>query len=417
MNISTIFLYLLGNREAIQRVANSKSSLLIGAILVFTGGVARNYDQMLFVTSPIFLITPFLASILNSLFIYFFVKNAVKGKFWKQYITFLSLFWMTAPLAWIYAIPVESMGTMYQSTVLNILFLVIVSVWRILLMIRVIQVVLGLSLKRSSALILLPVSMVAGHIALFDGVANSILVGMSGSIISPEKKIIASLVTTLSIWCVVICVFTFFMCIIIFISTRKDEKICFSTRTKDSYPWLSIGIILLFCLFISVIYQQKIALSVTLEKMWDSKEKSNILSWMSQYEQSDFAASHPFPPYNGYSSAQYLINLGYAFEAMKETDSLWVKKIYYTYLDNLLQLNRGLFRDKDYSKQIKALKKIGISLSNSEYGRDLINEKKALFFKMLFNVKGDVYSYKKEDIKNLEGLEETFGFTEKDFKF
>ena len=50
---------------------------------------------------------------------------------------------MTAPLAWIYAIPVERFLGAYEATQANLWMLGIVSVWRIVLMIRVVSVLFG----------------------------------------------------------------------------------------------------------------------------------------------------------------------------------------------------------------------------------------------------------------------------------
>jgi hypothetical protein len=63
--------------------------------------------------------------------------------FLQSFRQFLGLFWMTAPLAWLYAIPVERFLDMEGATRANLWLLGIVAVWRVVLITRVISVVLG----------------------------------------------------------------------------------------------------------------------------------------------------------------------------------------------------------------------------------------------------------------------------------
>ncbi len=45
MRPSDLFLYLFGHRGAIGRIAGSRDSWAVGALLVITAGMARNYDH------------------------------------------------------------------------------------------------------------------------------------------------------------------------------------------------------------------------------------------------------------------------------------------------------------------------------------------------------------------------------------
>jgi len=88
------------------------------------------------------------ASLATSFLLYSLVRVVVPSPkspeaprpFWVWYWKFLGLYWATAPLAWIYAIPVERFMTPGNATRANFLFLAIVSVWRVSLMTRVISV-------------------------------------------------------------------------------------------------------------------------------------------------------------------------------------------------------------------------------------------------------------------------------------
>ena len=74
--------------------------------------------------------------------------------FWKNYRAFLGLFWLTAPLAWLYAIPVERFLDPVAAVEANYLLLAIVATWRVLLMIRVAQVFTGRNVVSAILLVL-----------------------------------------------------------------------------------------------------------------------------------------------------------------------------------------------------------------------------------------------------------------------
>src|SRR5205823_5503904 len=81
--------------------------------------------------------------------------------FISGYRSFLSLFWMTAPLAWLYAIPYERFLDPLQATQANLITLGIVATWRVMLMIRVGVVLMGLSVWGSLGLVMAYADIVA----------------------------------------------------------------------------------------------------------------------------------------------------------------------------------------------------------------------------------------------------------------
>ncbi|MBC8350909.1 MAG: hypothetical protein H8E66_02920 [Planctomycetes bacterium] len=113
MNISTILLFLFGDRDAILQIASDGWSLVIGACFVVSAGIARNDARKDLFRDVWVLLLPFAASVVSSLGLFAFVyllawcHSAPKSHFASSYVAFLGLYWMTAPLAWIYAIPVE----------------------------------------------------------------------------------------------------------------------------------------------------------------------------------------------------------------------------------------------------------------------------------------------------------------------
>src|SRR5262249_40492318 len=66
MSIATLFSYLVGNRSAILRIATTRGTLLLGALLVLSAGFAREYDQADLLHEPWRLLIPFAASLATS---------------------------------------------------------------------------------------------------------------------------------------------------------------------------------------------------------------------------------------------------------------------------------------------------------------------------------------------------------------
>jgi len=58
----------------------------------------------------------------------------------QEYLTFLSGYWMTAPLAWSHAFPIETMTDELPSIYFNLTALSVVSIWRVLLFARIVSI-------------------------------------------------------------------------------------------------------------------------------------------------------------------------------------------------------------------------------------------------------------------------------------
>ena len=145
----TVLRFLIGNRQAILDIARSRNTLSLGGILVLSAGFAREYDGEDLLREPWHLVIPHAASLVTCLILYCMVRlvalrrKAALPKFIPGFGIFLGLYWMTAPLAWVYAIPFERWADPGYATQLNLLLLGLVAIWRVILIIRVIQVAFG----------------------------------------------------------------------------------------------------------------------------------------------------------------------------------------------------------------------------------------------------------------------------------
>ncbi|MFI4915004.1 MAG: hypothetical protein ACIAS6_00680 [Phycisphaerales bacterium JB060] len=156
MKASTLPMYLIGNRRAILNVARSPWSVLIGVLFVLSAGLAREYDGEYLVLEPWHALRPFGASLASGTLLFIIVHIAAmiggnsagsneRPPFFKEYFSWMGLFWMTAPMAWLYAIPYERWMSPEAAISCNLWTLAFVAAWRVVLMTRVITVVYGVS--------------------------------------------------------------------------------------------------------------------------------------------------------------------------------------------------------------------------------------------------------------------------------
>src|SRR5262245_32656038 len=145
----TLLLYLIGDRQAILAIASDRRALWVGLLFVLSAGFAREYDARDLLAEPWYLVVPVGASLLSSfvLFVVLFLKlfrnDPNRPSFSSAYRSFLTLFWMTAPLAWLYAIPYARFLTPAEAVRANLATLGLVAAWRVVLMVRVASVLMG----------------------------------------------------------------------------------------------------------------------------------------------------------------------------------------------------------------------------------------------------------------------------------
>jgi len=142
----TLARFFCGDWRAILIIANSPAALLLGFLFVISAGFAREYDGEYLLAEPWHIFIPLGASLATSFILYSmlygvgYLSGLKAAPFLSGYRRFLILFWMTAPLAWLYAIPWERFCSAGDAMRFNLYLLALVAVYRVLLITRVASV-------------------------------------------------------------------------------------------------------------------------------------------------------------------------------------------------------------------------------------------------------------------------------------
>jgi hypothetical protein len=171
--LGTLLIYvkfIFGNRRAIERLAATPKLWLVGLWLACTAGFAREYDAEYLIAEPWHLLLAPVASGIAASGLWFIISLSGFGH-WRNnqigegqppthktadhlYLPFLGLFWLTAPLAWAYAIPYEQFLPELAAAQWNIYSLMIIAVWRVVLIIRVIHVLCAVKVIPAATIVL-----------------------------------------------------------------------------------------------------------------------------------------------------------------------------------------------------------------------------------------------------------------------
>ncbi len=202
LRIRTLFRFLIGGRRAIAEIASDKRAVWIGLLFVISAGLARDYDGAYLLAEPWHVVMPLCASLAASLLLYALLyrtlvrRMANRPRFWSGFRVFVSLFWMTAPLAWLYAIPYERFLGSYEAALANLSTLGVVSIWRVLLITRVVSVLMNVRIWTA----FFPVMLFADVVALVGVMASPVPIVriMGGLRYSPADELLQGVMSWVS---------------------------------------------------------------------------------------------------------------------------------------------------------------------------------------------------------------------------
>ncbi|MEM6777914.1 MAG: hypothetical protein AAF670_09675 [Planctomycetota bacterium] len=234
---------LIGLHGSVVRLIHGRRAIVLGAALVGTAAMAREYDAVSLRHEPLDLLAPFAASIVLSsgLFVWFWfwmasTKIHLRHPF-RSYVVFVTAYWMTAPLAWLYAIPVEMHYDEITSMRFNLTMLSVVSVWRVILFARLASVQFRIGFPLSLSLTLVPCMAVA-FVALLQ--SSMSIVGVMGGIrLTESQKMLVSYQGTVINGISLAFIPTAFAMIALLVASRRTSK-----RSCSHYmgPRLSVSL-------------------------------------------------------------------------------------------------------------------------------------------------------------------------------
>jgi hypothetical protein len=263
VTLGTIARYQFGHRSAIQAVATDSRAWVTGVSLVLMTAVARNYDQSHFTESGLWLFGSLVFSFFSGTFLYFVLwtlflrrhkaADAEPGAA-NQWWAFMGLFWLTAPIAWLYAFPVERMFDSYRATQANIVLLATVALWRVLLMSRVIAVLQEVRFVRALAWVAVPacieVVLVVFVGAIFSpSFGRRVMASMGGMRNSPEESLLLSTLSTAggaAFWGLI------GLAILLALLRFKGVTRPLPKQTPGRFPWISLLVLGAFWIVLAV---------------------------------------------------------------------------------------------------------------------------------------------------------------------
>lgn len=366
MKIRIACSYLFGSEKAIHKVAKNPSSIPTGIILVLTAAIARNYDQIFIGEHPVrWLLGSLLFSYISAVFLfslafYGFARRELKktgreSNFIRGFPSFLALFWMSAPIAWLYAIPFERFFDPISAAKANVALLAIVSLWRVLLMARALAVLLNAAFLKMLMWVLAPASVEAFVLAaLNENLAKRIMAAMSGIRNAPDAEVLMNAIGTV----ITVSPIVFLIALVAALCMRSRKQIQpFPNPAFSHKPsWWSLTLLVLWA-GLAVAPQRELFRNHRVAVLISKEQYSQALDYLSAHDPSDFApakriAPDPYEP----NIREHLPSL---LHAMDGSEKPWVRQMYLDYFLILLKHRMYLgYQAEPVAEAIEALTNI-----------------------------------------------------------
>lgn len=304
MKLQTLAAYLLGNKDAIHETARSRASLGIGFLFVCSATLAREYDAHDLIHEPRHLAVPLAASVGMSALLYgvlclrMRLTRPPQVGFLAGYQAFLSLFWMTAPLALLYAVPYERFLSDVGAAEANLCTLALVAVWRVLLISRVISVVFSCS--HIAAMIIVLTLSVPVVVVATASPASALLSSMAGLHLTPRDSLVASATVEVFAFSLMALPFIGIAGLIVLVNAKLEWAPSFIAEDVRRTPSRSLDYfavaLLPAWLLVLPATQREQRLRTQVEQAVNAGRMRDALSMLSSYAQSEFPPQWEPPP-------------------------------------------------------------------------------------------------------------------------
>jgi hypothetical protein len=308
MTIKTLVSFLVGRHSAILQVATCRSALLVAGIFVLSAGLAREFDHEDLLADPWYVLIPLVASLLTSFMLFLLLYSVSQRRsveqlsFKNSYRSFLTAYWMTAPLAWLYAIPVEQLFNEENATRANLSLLAIVALWRVTLITRVVQVLFGARIWAALGLVMFFADSLALAVPYFTPLPIFNIMG--GIRLSASERMIQE--TAMLVGCIGTLSWPVWLLSVVGIAGSSDRSwkpalLTDTTATQISRPlWGLAAASLAMWVIILPMTQPEQQLRRQTERMFAAGKLSEALELMSIHEPEDYPPHWSPPPHLGY---------------------------------------------------------------------------------------------------------------------
>jgi hypothetical protein len=237
------------------------------------------------------------------------------------------LYWLTAPLAWCYAIPVERFLTSYDSIVANLCLLLLVSVWRVCLIIKIINVIFNTTTLKATFAVFLFADTVM--LVLLFYAKLPIIQIMGGIHLSESESLLLGV--RMNLLFLGICSWPIWFLGYLIINAKSKHKYAvaeFSSSVQSSfknYLWPALMTLLLMSQLPQT--QSEQYHRYQFEQALRNSEFKRAISEMQKHEQSDYPPLWDPPPRPGYgeSSPNLLLIIS---ELPTLSNGHWLREIY-----------------------------------------------------------------------------------------
>jgi hypothetical protein len=354
VGVRTLLRYLTGDRQAVLDLAASRWTLAVGFLFVLSAALAREYDGKDLLHEPWHLLLPLGASLIASAVLF-----AVAWGRPRHYPAFLGLFWMTAPLAWLYAIPYERFLSPGQAMRANLLTLAVVAAWRVALMVRVLVVLLDYRVLAAFVLVMAFGDAVALAISLASW-GPMFLPMMAGIRLSESERVLAT--TTSIVLHLSFCSSPLWVAGAVTLRVRS-KPVWQGAGGKSVRPtWPLWGLAVLSVVGWAVVLpwtQAEQQLAWQVEQDFREGRVSDVLAVMSAHTPADFPPQWEPPPQRKdlFTTSETGPRLVQLYEEMAETPvAPWVRERYVRKLPHLSIWHFA--SESDLARMGRALEKI-----------------------------------------------------------
>lgn len=387
VTLGTLVSYLLGSREAILTLASHRDTVGLGLIFVLSAAFAREYDGEDLLHEPWHLLLPLVASLATSFVLFCLVdfvarcRGTERTGFLSRYRSFLGLYWMTAPVAWLYAIPFERFLTAGEAAAANLWLLALVSLWRVLLITRVLSVLYSpcsyaVSFASFFCLVMLFADTVA--IGLVSAIDMQVFVLMGGVRMTDAENVLAGAkflvlffgVVSWPIWA---------LGSLVVAQSHKTAWTWSGGDVPSVAPigrsvWSLVAASLVVWCFVLPWTQPSQQLRGEVERATRAGRFREALNVMSAHQPADFPPHWNPPPRIGFNHERPRILKVIA--ALKPDDAPWVRQLYFDKLDAALGRHHfpmfTLWAEADVGEILDALAGLPEGEHILRYKRDML---------------------------------------------